>query len=171
VPLIPHQGPVQQLAAAAADPPFHDRIHPRRLNRSTDHPGASVTEDLIERGGEASDVPERSRPRFSGHLSALPGPLWPDGTPCIVPVSEAAPGDQAPPDTAGQAEQEYQYRCRRCAGNGDPSLQLHELERRSGRRDRLVNLQLTPLAAVLTSVAWLRSGRRGRRFNRATQTT
>jgi hypothetical protein len=51
VPLIPHQGPVQQLAAAAADPPFHDRIHPRRLNRSTDYPGASGTEDLIERGG------------------------------------------------------------------------------------------------------------------------
>jgi len=53
VPLIPHQGPVQQLAAAAADPPFHDRIHPRRLNRSTDYPGASGTEDLIERGSEA----------------------------------------------------------------------------------------------------------------------
>ena len=53
VPLIPHQGPVQQLAAAAADPPFHDRIHPGRLNRSTDYPGASGTEDLIERGGEA----------------------------------------------------------------------------------------------------------------------
>jgi hypothetical protein len=53
VPLIPHQGPVQQLAAAAADPPFHDRIHPRRLNPSTDYPGTSGTEDLIERGGEA----------------------------------------------------------------------------------------------------------------------
>ena len=26
VPLIPHQGPVQQLAAAAADPSFHDRF-------------------------------------------------------------------------------------------------------------------------------------------------
>lgn len=33
--------------------PFHDRIHPRRLNRSTDYPGANGTEDLIERGGEA----------------------------------------------------------------------------------------------------------------------
>jgi hypothetical protein len=47
VPLIPDQGPVQQLVAAAANPPFHDRIHPRRLNRSTDYPGASGTEDLI----------------------------------------------------------------------------------------------------------------------------
>jgi hypothetical protein len=37
----------------AADPPFHDRIHPGRLNRSTDYPGASGLEDLIERGGEA----------------------------------------------------------------------------------------------------------------------
>jgi hypothetical protein len=32
VPLIPDQGPVQQLAAAAADPPLHDRIgHLRQL--------------------------------------------------------------------------------------------------------------------------------------------
>jgi hypothetical protein len=30
VALIPDQGPVQQLSPAAADPPFHDRIHSRR---------------------------------------------------------------------------------------------------------------------------------------------
>ena len=30
VPLVPGQGPVQQLAAAAADPAFHDRIAPHR---------------------------------------------------------------------------------------------------------------------------------------------
>ena len=53
VPLIPYPGPVQQLVVAAADPPFHDRIHPRHLNRSTDYPGAIGMEDLIERGGEA----------------------------------------------------------------------------------------------------------------------
>src|SRR5215472_3006424 len=27
VPLVPYQGPVEQFAAAAADPPFHDRVH------------------------------------------------------------------------------------------------------------------------------------------------
>src|SRR5579862_8171973 len=32
VALVPDQGPVQQLTPAAADPPLHDRIHPRRLN-------------------------------------------------------------------------------------------------------------------------------------------
>src|ERR1022692_2740677 len=32
VPLVPDQGSVQQLTSAAADPPFHDRIHSRRLN-------------------------------------------------------------------------------------------------------------------------------------------
>jgi hypothetical protein len=30
VPLVPYQGPVEQFAAAAADPPFHDRVGQRR---------------------------------------------------------------------------------------------------------------------------------------------
>jgi hypothetical protein len=30
VPLVPDQGPVQQLTPAAADPAFHDRVAPHR---------------------------------------------------------------------------------------------------------------------------------------------
>ena len=45
VPLIPDQRPVQQLSPAASDPPFHDRIHPRRLDRRPDDPGARGLED------------------------------------------------------------------------------------------------------------------------------
>jgi hypothetical protein len=30
VPAVPHPGPVQQFAAAGADPPFHDRVAPHR---------------------------------------------------------------------------------------------------------------------------------------------
>jgi hypothetical protein len=44
MPLIPDQGPVQELAAAAADPAFHDRIHPRRLDRRADDPDARSLE-------------------------------------------------------------------------------------------------------------------------------
>src|SRR5690348_2399119 len=33
MPLIPYQGPVQQLTPAAAGPAFHDRIYPRRPDR------------------------------------------------------------------------------------------------------------------------------------------
>jgi len=53
VPLIPDQGPVQQLTAAAANPAFHDRIHARRLNSGADNPDTSGPEDLIEGSGEA----------------------------------------------------------------------------------------------------------------------
>jgi hypothetical protein len=52
VALVPYQGPVQQLAPAAADPPFHDRVHSRRLNGGADDPGVSGLEDRVERGGE-----------------------------------------------------------------------------------------------------------------------
>jgi hypothetical protein len=52
VALVPDQGPVQQLAPAAADPAFHDRVHSRRLDSGADHPGASGLEDGVERGGE-----------------------------------------------------------------------------------------------------------------------
>jgi hypothetical protein len=40
VPLIPDQGPVQQLTAAAADSAFYDRVHPLRLNGGLDNPDA-----------------------------------------------------------------------------------------------------------------------------------
>jgi putative transposase len=53
VPLVPDQGPVQQLAPASADPAFHDRVHSGRLDGGAGNPGACGTEDLIERCGEA----------------------------------------------------------------------------------------------------------------------
>ena len=52
VPLIPDQGPVQELTAATADPAFHDRVHSWRLNGGSDDPGASGLEYLVGRGGE-----------------------------------------------------------------------------------------------------------------------
>jgi hypothetical protein len=53
MPLIPCQGLVWQLTPAAADPAFHDRIHPRRLDRSADNPDARRREHRVEGGGEA----------------------------------------------------------------------------------------------------------------------
>jgi hypothetical protein len=53
MPLIPYQGPVQQLTPATADPAFHDRVHSRRLNSGADNPDASGLEDGVERGGKA----------------------------------------------------------------------------------------------------------------------
>jgi hypothetical protein len=53
VALVPYQGPVGQFAAAAADPPFHDRVHSGRLDGGAGDPGARGAEDFIERGGEA----------------------------------------------------------------------------------------------------------------------
>ena len=53
VPLVPDQGAVQRLPAAAADPPFHYRIHSRRLDRGADNPDASSPEHRAGRGGEA----------------------------------------------------------------------------------------------------------------------
>ena len=45
--------PVQHLAPTAADPAFHDRVHPRRLNSGADHSGAGGLEDGADRGGGA----------------------------------------------------------------------------------------------------------------------
>ena len=42
VALVPDQGPIQQLTPAAANPAFHDRVHPRRLNSGADDPDAKV---------------------------------------------------------------------------------------------------------------------------------
>jgi hypothetical protein len=50
---VPDQGPVQQLTPAAANPAFHDRIHPRRLNGGADNPDARSLEHSVERSGEA----------------------------------------------------------------------------------------------------------------------
>ena len=53
VPLVPDQGAVQHLAAAASDPAFHDRIHSRRLDRGADHPDAGDLEHCVDGGSEA----------------------------------------------------------------------------------------------------------------------
>ena len=50
VALVPYRSPVEQFAAPAADPPFHDRVHSGRLDGGADDPDARGTEDLIERG-------------------------------------------------------------------------------------------------------------------------
>ena len=42
VALVPYQSPVEQFAAAAADPPFHDRVHSGRLDGGADDPGAAA---------------------------------------------------------------------------------------------------------------------------------
>ena len=53
MPLVPDQGTVQQLAPAAADPPFRDRIHSRRPGGGADDPHACCPEHRIERRREA----------------------------------------------------------------------------------------------------------------------
>jgi hypothetical protein len=66
VALVPDQGPVQQLAPAAADPAFHDRVHSRRLDSGADHSGAGGLEDGVEHGSEAGV------PVMQGELHACP---------------------------------------------------------------------------------------------------
>jgi hypothetical protein len=53
MPLIPYQGPVQQLTPAAAGPAFHDRIYPRHPDRRADNPDARSLEHRVECRGEA----------------------------------------------------------------------------------------------------------------------
>jgi hypothetical protein len=77
VALVPDQGPVQQLAPAAADPAFHNRVHPGSLNSGADDPGASGVEDGAERGGDA-DVAVMQDERHCH--------------PCIVQVHQQVPG-------------------------------------------------------------------------------
>jgi hypothetical protein len=79
VPLIPHQGSVQQFTTAAADPPFHDRIHLRRLDRGADHPDACRVDHRVERrSGTAIAVMQHelhSRTRVVQVREQVPGLL------------------------------------------------------------------------------------------------
>src|SRR6266511_1985602 len=64
MPLVPDQGPVEQLAAAGAYPPFHDRVHSRYLDAAADDRDPGVGEDRVEQGGVraiavADEVPRR----------------------------------------------------------------------------------------------------------------
>jgi hypothetical protein len=95
---VPDQGPVQQLASAAADPAFHDRVHSRRLNRGADHPDASGLEDGVECGGEAG-VPVmqdelHARPSIFQLHEQVPGLLH---HPCL----DRMLGGPEDPDAAG----------------------------------------------------------------------
>ena len=98
VPLIPDQGPVEQLSAAAADPAFHDRVHPRRLDRRADHLDASGLEHCVERGGEAG-VPVvqhelHPRPGVFQVYQKIAGLLH-------YPRLDRVPGSAEDPDAAG----------------------------------------------------------------------
>ena len=58
--LVPDQRPVEQLQAAAANRPLHDRIHAGDLNTAEDHRDTGVGENSIEQGGELA-VPVADR--------------------------------------------------------------------------------------------------------------
>ena len=77
MPLIPYQGPVQQLTPTAADPAFHDRIHPRRLDRGADNPDARGLEHRVECGGDAG-------------VPVVHDELCP--CPCVFQVHDQVPG-------------------------------------------------------------------------------
>jgi hypothetical protein len=79
VALVPGQGRVQQLTPAAATPPLHDRIHPRRRNGGADDPDPGRLEHGIEGPGEAG-VPvmrdeRRSCPGIPQVQEQVPGLL------------------------------------------------------------------------------------------------
>src|ERR1022692_2164811 len=50
--LVPDEGAVQELAAAAADPAFGDRVHAWRPHVAEHGPDPGVRQDRAERGGE-----------------------------------------------------------------------------------------------------------------------
>jgi hypothetical protein len=59
MPLIPDQGPVEQLAAAGQHPSLHDRVHSRHLDPAEHDRDPGVLEDSVEQGGElAVAVPD-----------------------------------------------------------------------------------------------------------------
>ena len=58
MPGVDDEGSLEDLAAYAADPAFHDRIHARCLSSGAYDPNASGTEHLIEQSGELA-VPGR----------------------------------------------------------------------------------------------------------------
>src|SRR6266702_3072428 len=49
VDLVPDEGPVQELAAASADPAFGDRVHPGRPDVAQHSPDPGTGEDRVER--------------------------------------------------------------------------------------------------------------------------
>jgi hypothetical protein len=60
VAFVHDEDPVEELAAYAAHPPFHDRVHPWGLRSSEHHADTVGLEDLIEQRGEfAVPVPDQ----------------------------------------------------------------------------------------------------------------
>src|ERR1019366_1621778 len=51
--LVPHQGAVQELAAASPDPAFGDPVHAGRPHVAQHGPDPGAGQDRVERGGEA----------------------------------------------------------------------------------------------------------------------
>jgi hypothetical protein len=48
---VPDERAIEQLAAAASDPAFHDRVHARRSDRTLDRPWTGVGRHRIDAGG------------------------------------------------------------------------------------------------------------------------
>jgi hypothetical protein len=49
--LVPDEGPIEDLAAAPADPAFSDRVHARRLDVAEHGPDPGIGENGVERSG------------------------------------------------------------------------------------------------------------------------
>jgi hypothetical protein len=49
---IPNEGPIEDFPSAGADPPLHDRVRARRLDRGLDDPDADAVKHRIESGHE-----------------------------------------------------------------------------------------------------------------------
>jgi hypothetical protein len=59
--LVPHEGAVQELAPASADPAFHDRVHTRRPDAAQHDPDPGIGEDRVECSGESPSCGHGSR--------------------------------------------------------------------------------------------------------------
>ncbi len=88
--LVPDQRAVQQLTAAAVDPPLHDRVHPGYLDATEHDPDPGVGEDHVEQGripavavADAEASPTTSVLRVHGqvrHGLGHPGAGWVRGS-------------------------------------------------------------------------------------------
>lgn len=63
MPLIPDQGPVQQLAPTGLHPAFHDRIHPRHPDTAEHDLDPRIGEDHVEQSGNLPGPVPDQKPR------------------------------------------------------------------------------------------------------------
>jgi hypothetical protein len=85
VPLVPDQGPVEQLAPAGLHPSLHDRVHSRHLNTAEHCFDPGVLEHGVEQAGElAVAVPDQEPRPAAGilqvHDEVLRGLGYPGGS-------------------------------------------------------------------------------------------